>query len=202
MVAKHDFSDRGMNIRAARSEHLDGFRITSDNAIHANRYEPTPPSVLSDMLLSVDADLSQTTFVDLGSGKGRVLCLAAAYPFKRIIGVEFAEELHRAAQDNLRRFHAPWRRTRELRSILCDATEWRWPDDPLVIFLFNPFRAPVLGRVVENLEASLLAKPRPIHLLYYMPEHADVLDRSMFQPIARAENWIAYFSTGLPSTQR
>jgi hypothetical protein len=180
-----------MNIRAARAEHVDRFRIVGDNAIHAQRYEPTPPHVLDDMLLSVD-DVTDRVFVDLGSGKGRVLCLAAAHPFRRIIGVEFAEELHRIAEENLRRFHAPWRKTRDIRSTLCDATEFRWPLEPLVVFLFNPFREPVLGRVVENLTASHALKPRPIHVLYYMPVHAEVLERSAFQKVAASEHWAIY----------
>ena len=190
-----DFSDRAMNIRAARAEHLDRFTIGGTNAIHANRYEPTPPDVLADMLLDVDGDLSQYTFVDLGSGKGRVLCLAAAHPFKRIIGVEFAEELHRAAEQNLARFRAPWRRAKQIRSVLSDAAEFRWPLDPLLVFLFNPFREPVLGRVMENLSASYAANPRRIVLLYYMPEHAAVIDRfPIFEPIARAKRWTIYAS--------
>jgi tRNA G46 methylase TrmB len=32
---------------------------------------------------------SQYTFIDVGSGKGRVLFVAAEYPFRKVIGVEF-----------------------------------------------------------------------------------------------------------------
>ena len=45
--------------------------------------------------------LGDFTFIDLGSGKGRVLLMASDYPFKKIIGVEFMPELHRAAQENI-----------------------------------------------------------------------------------------------------
>jgi len=48
--------------------------------------------------------LRDFTFIDLGSGKGRVLLMASDYPFKRIIGVEFMPELHRAAQENVREY--------------------------------------------------------------------------------------------------
>jgi hypothetical protein len=188
-----DQSDRAMNIRAARAERLDRFDIVSDNAIHATCYEPTPPGVLEDLLLEVSGDLSEHVFIDLGSGKGRMLCFASAHPFKRIIGVEFAKELHAAAQENLRQFKAPWRRCRDVRSILADVTTFEWPSDPLVLFLFNPFREPILGRVVESLEQSHAVKPRPIWLLYYMPEHAAVIERSAcFRTVGRAKNWAVY----------
>jgi len=48
--------------------------------------------------------LRDFTFVDLGSGKGRVLLMASHYPFKRIIGVEFIPELHQVAQENIRKY--------------------------------------------------------------------------------------------------
>jgi hypothetical protein len=42
------------------------------------------------------------TVIDFGSGKGRALIVASECPFRRIIGVEFALELHRDAQQNIR----------------------------------------------------------------------------------------------------
>jgi hypothetical protein len=190
-----DDSDRAMNIRAARAEHLDGFTIAGNNRAHANRYEATPSGVIDDLLLEVEGDLSEHVFVDLGSGKGRVLCLAAKHPFKRIIGVEFAAELHRIAVENLARFRVPWRKVRDIRPLLLDAVLFEPPPEPLVVFMFNPFREPILGRVVENLERSLDRAPQPIWILYYMPEHAHVIDRSdRFVPKARARDWIVYRS--------
>jgi SAM-dependent methyltransferase len=182
-----------MGIRAARAERLDRFTITGDNGVHATCYEPSPPDVLDDMLLDVPGDLSDRVFVDVGSGKGRVLCLASAYPFRRVLGVEFAVELHRAAEANLERFRAPWRRAREIRSICADAADFEWPLDPLVVFLFNPFRPPVLARVHDRLCASHGLSPRPIHVLYHVPEHEEVLARSaVFALVRRSKNGCVY----------
>lgn len=184
-----------MGIRAARAEHLDRLTIVGENAAHATRYEPTPPDVFQDMLLDLPDDLSRFVFVDLGCGKGRVLCLAAARPFARVIGVEFAEELYRVAKQNVAAFSGARRRTRDVAVLLTDAAELRFPDDPLVLFMFNPFRPPVLGRVVENLERSLAGQLRPVYVLYYMPQHAVVLDRSpAFLRHAAGRNWIAWVS--------
>ena len=43
-------------------------------------------------------DVSGYTFVDLGSGKGRMLFVAAERPFRRVIGVEFSRSLHAEAE--------------------------------------------------------------------------------------------------------
>src|SRR5579862_5607431 len=44
---------------------------------------------------------SEYTFLDIGSGKGKILFLAAEYPFRRVLGIEFALELHQQAQQNI-----------------------------------------------------------------------------------------------------
>jgi hypothetical protein len=52
---------------------------------------------------SVYTGLQEFNFIDLGSGKGRVLLMAADYPFKRIIGVEFMPSVaSRGAEEYLR----------------------------------------------------------------------------------------------------
>ena len=42
-------------------------------------------------------------FVDIGSGRGRVLCCAAQYPVERVVGVDLSEPLCEAARENARR---------------------------------------------------------------------------------------------------
>ena len=64
--------------------------ISSSNAVYGVPYEPVTPSYFSRMVESVTLAPGTHVFVDLGSGKGRALMLAASYPFKRIVGVEFS----------------------------------------------------------------------------------------------------------------
>src|SRR5207237_3599958 len=49
-------------------------------------YQPTEPSLFHEMLNALNIDFREFTFIDLGSGKGRVLLMAANYPFRRIVG--------------------------------------------------------------------------------------------------------------------
>jgi hypothetical protein len=61
-------------------------------------------------------------------------------------------------------------RCQNLQSIKADATEFAFPDGPLVVYLWNPFEAPVFTRVLANLEAALAREPREIYIVYIQPD--------------------------------
>ena len=118
---------------------------------------------------------SRFTFVDLGSGKGRALLLASHYPFHHILGVELDPTLAMIAQTNLHSFQAPWQQTRSLEVRHADATAVDLPLTPLVLYLYNPFLAPALKRVLRRLKISLRRHPRELWLVYINPSAAHVL---------------------------
>jgi SAM-dependent methyltransferase len=140
-------------------------------------YQPTVPDEFSDMLQHLACvDFTGFTFIDLGSGKGRVLLLAAAYPFRRIIGVEFQPELHAIAEENLARLRENDGDI-DAESLCLDAREFEFPPDPLVIYLFNPFPDYVLATVLDNLHASLARHPRQAYVIYNTPDEQQVIAR-------------------------
>jgi SAM-dependent methyltransferase len=114
------------------------------------------------------------TFVDLGSGKGRVLLVAAELPFEAVVGVEYASALHAVAERNIAHLAADSRtgapyRTRDLarvRSELGDVRDFEFPPTPLVIYLNNPFPESVLSDVLATLGASYASWPRSITIVY------------------------------------
>ena len=145
-------------------------------------YQPTEPAAFHEMIECLRQSVQQTagpddstldfrdfTFIDLGSGKGRTLLMASDYPFRRIIGVELLPSLHQVAQQNLRQYKSESQKCFALASICGDATDFPLPEDPLVIFLFNPFPESGMRRVVANLEQSLRVHPRPVYVLYHNP---------------------------------
>jgi hypothetical protein len=149
-------------------------------------YQPTEPAAFHEMLdrlqqlikpmlgseragLSTGLNFRDFTFVDLGSGKGRTLLMASDYPFRRIIGVELLPSLHQIAQENVRQYKSASQKCFALESICADATDFPLPEEPLVIFLFNPFPESGMRQVVANLEQSLRAHPRPVFVLYHNP---------------------------------
>ena len=119
-------------------------------------------------------------FVDLGSGKGRALLVAAEFPFKRCVGVERAPDVHEAALANLLSYRNGRRRCRVIEPRCQDATVFEFPDEPCVVYMFNPFPGPVVERIAENLERSFRRAPRPITVVYVHPQWARTLARLPF----------------------
>jgi SAM-dependent methyltransferase len=116
-------------------------------------------------------------FVDLGSGKGRILLAAARYPFGRVIGVELAESLNEVAKANVDAARGKLR-AGEVEIVTADITKWRWPPDVNYVYLFNPVEGPPFSRVVDNLMTSLRQHPRRMTLIYANPTMASVIERT------------------------
>jgi SAM-dependent methyltransferase len=137
-------------------------------------YQPTEPALFKEMLDDLHArailDFSEFTFIDLGSGKGRTLLMASDYPFRRIIGVELLPALHAAALDNIANYKQESQRCFALEAICGDAATFELPDDPLLVYLFNPLPEPALRKVENNLAETLKRSPRPIYVLYHNPQ--------------------------------
>lgn len=113
-------------------------------------------------------DFSAFTFVDLGAGKGRALLLAARRGFKRIVGVEFARQLVDVAQRNIQAAGpAVAGRTSIVQH---DAGTYELPDEPLVLFMYNPFGGRTMEAVARRTRESLERNPRPLHVVYVVPE--------------------------------
>jgi SAM-dependent methyltransferase len=138
-------------------------------------YQPIEPELFREILGSLGIDFSEFTFVDIGSGKGRALLLAAEYPFRRVLGVELLPELNAVAEKNIRKFLNDKRACAEIQVLCGDATEFAFPADPLVVFLFNPLPEVALKKLTENLDTSLREKPRPVLVIYANPVFEDVV---------------------------
>jgi hypothetical protein len=142
-------------------------------------YQPTEPALFREMLEAlqqqVHLDFREFTFIDLGSGKGRTLLLASDYSFRRILGVELLPALHQIAQENLKKYSSESQKCLALESICSDATDFPFPAEPTLLYLFNPFPECGLKRMLANLELSLQQNPRPVYLLYHNPLMEDVL---------------------------
>ncbi len=132
-------------------------------------YQPTEPAEFREMMASVPAEFRDLTFVDIGSGKGRTLLMASEYPFRRIVGVEILRALHAAAEENIREYRSATQQCTRIESICKDACEFDFPDEPLLVYLFNPLPAEALNRMLANLENSLKRAPRPVYVVYLNP---------------------------------
>lgn len=112
---------------------------------------------------------AQDVFLDIGSGKGRAVLVAAKdYPFARVIGVEFVREFHDIAQSNLASV-ADRLRAAKVELICADLRDFEIPDDVTVMYMNNPVRGKILEHVFSSTARSLERAPRRIRLIYYNP---------------------------------
>jgi SAM-dependent methyltransferase len=170
------------------------FRTQLMAAVTGHQYFPSEPWLFDDIMQALPVEFSRFTFIDLGSGKGRTLLMAASRGFRRIIGVEYIPELHRVGEENVRNFAAdhPGSRT-QLESICLDARDFEFPLEPLVLYLFNPFPEPVFAYVLEKLRRSAADKPRPIFIAYRYLEFEKLLrDAGWLERIAGTDQWAVY----------
>ena len=154
----------------------------------AKHHQPVPVEGFDSALALIDVPFETATFIDLGSGMGRAVLMAAERPFQRVIGVEFAREFHEIAVANLERreaLHGP-----DPRIVLVhdNAVALPVPDGPLVYFLYNSFGPPTLTEVLGKIHASWQAAPRPVRLIYYNAEHRDELARAGFRTLSDPSN--------------
>lgn len=167
---------------------LDGLTLAGD-ATDANPYDATPSYDFEAALAMLDMAVEGASFVDLGSGKGRMLMLAAKHPFARIVGVEFAEELQAIARSNLARHAELAGPDPRIALVTGDAAQFEFPAGPLVVFLFNPFGAATVKRVADRLHASWRAAPRPIRVIYVNPQHGPEWRDAGFRQSAAAPDY-------------
>lgn len=161
--------------------------------ITSRPYFATEPWLFEQIMQAIPADFSQFTFIDLGSGKGRVLLMASDYPFHRIVGVEFMADLHRVAQKNITSYSGDHQRCRQIDAFQMDARDFQFPLEPLVVYLFNPFSESTFAKVLENLRQSIQQVPRKVCIAYRFTEFEHLLARTEWlEKIAGAEQWAVY----------
>jgi SAM-dependent methyltransferase len=140
----------------------------------ATHYEATPVDDAERLLDASPLAPECSTFVDVGSGMGRVVLLASLRPFRQIVGVEISPALHQIARENRDRFASPDVRCRDVRLVRADAASFAFPRGDLVVYLYNPFRVQVVEAVLD----ALLAFPqRAIVILYHTPLERDAIER-------------------------
>lgn len=122
-------------------------------------------------------DHSQYTFIDMGSGKGRMLFLAAEHSFRKVQGLEFVIDLHERACDNIKRYRHRKQKCAHLESIHGNAADFEFPSGNLVVCIFNPFGPEVLDRVLTNLSRSIDSHPRHVVILLIWPIQSQLVAR-------------------------
>ncbi|QEE27303.1 class I SAM-dependent methyltransferase [Terriglobus albidus] len=139
-------------------------------------YVPIRPKCARRVLQALPVTNPQEyTFIDVGCGKGRMLLMALeAYSFRTAIGIELRKELSDLAKLNLHN---------DDRARLCSATcmnvnamDFQFPEEKLVLYLFNPFGEEVMRTFLENLDRSLESSFRDVWVIMDFPVYASIAD--------------------------
>jgi len=150
---------------------------------HINAYWGTPPAAFRGILDRWQQSLAVTpysladfTFLDIGSGKGRVVMLASDAPFQSIVGVELNPELNATAEANLAVWNATPHACTDISVLHADALAAPIPDSPAVLYIYNSFNLYVMVPLLERLQALALTRTSPIDLIYAKPQQALLVD--------------------------
>jgi hypothetical protein len=159
------------------------------NDEHVTAYYGVAPSILRSLIARwretvPPHPISSYTFIDIGAGKGRGLMVASELPFRKVVGIELNPALVTTARRNVELWvstHAKDLTAPQLAPIEVleqDALDYDLPTTPTLIFLFHPFDAPVLRKLLRRIETQFAKREGTLDLIYVNAECAAVLDRN------------------------
>ena len=114
----------------------------------------------------------EDVFYDMGSGRGRILCVMAQRPMKRVVGVELLEGLCEQARINAARM----RGRRSEVEVCCGDVCKVDLSDGTIYFYYQPFGPATFAEVLERIRATLETNPRRVRLVDYRSKFEEVLD--------------------------
>jgi predicted RNA methylase len=146
---------------------------------HAVHYEASAMPKLYRALDVIESQLGEAvsdySLIDFGSGKGLVTMIASGFQFKHVYGVEMTPELHAIAERNVQKFLAKNLRAARIDLHCMDALSFELPAGNLVAYLYNPFGAPLMERMVRRLRDNE-DRQREMLVVYLNPVHRELFD--------------------------
>ena len=168
--------DRKNNSNTAGIISQDELEMNNKNQSHAVYYRGSDSLFFNNALSSLKINFNEYAFIDFGSGKGKALLLASAFPFKKIIGIEFSEDLNAIARENIRQLKKD-----NIEAYCMDAVDYKIPEDPLVCYFYDPFDDYIMAKVIGNMRQSYNACKRNIVIVY---------NNCRFYNLFDAEEWL------------
>jgi SAM-dependent methyltransferase len=156
-----------------RSGHRNDAFNTAYYGMAPSRFESVMKSWLAD---ESHPAIENYTFIDIGCGKGRAVLMASRFRFREVIGVELHASLAQIAEANFAAWKRVGRALCPVRIVCQDATEFRFPEGPCLLYLFHPFTAPVLKQLIDRIEIQFASRPGILDLIYFNPEAGELLD--------------------------
>ena len=172
--------EKKYQLHTVKVDRLQHEKIKSANLKHASIYQATNYFLIEhafDFLKNQEANLH---LVDYGSGKGRIMVVAAYYGFKKITGIDFSQSLCNEAEINIERIKSLFPST-DFQIICDDAVNYSIKNEDNVFFFFNPFDEVVMLQVVKNILASWRKNEKKIYIIYINPLHKEIFLSAGFE---------------------
>lgn len=144
-------------------------------AKYSGHYQGTNAYLVKNLFKRLNLSKDRT-FVDLGSGKGRILLLAKNYGFSAIKGIELSQQLCDISKKNIESFNAKTKMDSNISLLNIDATTYKFEEKDSILFMYNPFNGVIFEKVIKNLKQSLDSHPRKITIIYMNPTETKILE--------------------------
>lgn len=142
------------------------------------RSEPVRVCTARNALAHLPAPYRETSLVDVGCGRGRLLLVALDAGFTHVLGIE-SDPGHAQAARGAFKGRAGRRAQAEV--VTADAATWRFPDDVGVVTLFNPFGPDTLRDMLGAMQASREREPRSVAIVYINPRDLPVVEEAGYR---------------------
>ncbi len=138
---------------------------TSDN----HGYALTSKEALKNILK--DINIKGKHFLDIGSGKGGVICYAYELGAAYCTGIEYEEKWHKRAEKNISLLNY----NKQVKSINIDARDFNSYKDFDIYFFFNPFKSSIFNNVVNKILDENLNNDKKKYIIDYTSGNRDIL---------------------------
>ncbi|MBP6686240.1 MAG: class I SAM-dependent methyltransferase [Lacibacter sp.] len=180
--------EKKYGINTTSANELTEFKIKGNQLAHATEYMPVNYFTIEQVLDHLPEKAKQGMFLDIGCGKGRALCVAAAYGFIKLYGIDFAKQLIDQAEQNLL---LAKKRYPNLNYELSwsDISTLEIGKEVSTVFLFNPFDEVLMKKIIQKINSSLQQNPRELYVLYCSPRHEELFFADGYNVLFRIKKY-------------
>ncbi|MEX0636080.1 MAG: class I SAM-dependent methyltransferase [Ferruginibacter sp.] len=167
IIKKEIAGEKKYGIQTTGADELASLDKKGIDIEHATIYMPISYDLLEDVFAAVSIQ-QFNHLLDIGSGKGRALCVAAHAGVCKLSGIDISKEFCDISIKNLEHTATLFSNI-QYKIYNNDAFYFDIPSDVDSIFLFNPFDEVIMSAVLENIEESLVLHPRKMTIMYANP---------------------------------
>ncbi len=178
--------ERKYGINTFSQDDLQTQEVTGHNKPFATVYEGASYYLLEKVLSQLhpsDADM----IADIGCGKGRALCVAAHFGFRKLAGIDFSAPFCQEACKNLQHTAGLVEHAIAYEVHHADALEWPFPPALNHFFLFNPFGETVMRPFIHRIIAHARQTGKKITVVYLSPVYKPLFIENGFTETFRVQ---------------